>query len=210
MRSPRPRMHLLESLEKETLLRDVALSATQAQLLQMYLLALERWNKVINLTGLDGDNRVRRLVSEPLWVAEQLHPSGRYMDIGSGNGSPGIPWHVLRQFRSVDLVEAHGRKAVFLAEAVRHLDLKGVCVQRSRIETLRGAGPVDWFTLQGVRLTQALYRRLAGFAGTDSRLVWFTKPAEPPLPAYSRLDIPGSNRTAFVFRLQTRTTSGPR
>ena len=203
-------MQLLESLEREARLRRVSITARQAQVIQKYLLMLERWDRAINLTGLDGERRIRRLVIEPLWVADQLRPSGRYMDIGSGNGSPGIPWHVLRHFTRVDLVEAHCRKAVFLAEAIRHLKLTDVRVHTSRIETLGGVGSIDWFTLQGVRLTEALCRRLSVFAGSDSRLVWLTKPGEPPIPACSRLDIPGSNRTAFVFRLESRTSSGPR
>ena len=94
----------------------------------------------MNLTSLTGSTRIRRLVAEPLWVARQLSPTGRYLDIGSGNGSPAIPWHLACGFASATLVGGPSATGDLPAPACRNARAFG---DRGGAGTIRGnrAGP---------------------------------------------------------------------
>src|SRR5438067_1421660 len=100
-----------------------SLTEQQLSLLEHHYSLLLRWNETINLTRIsDLPNSVRYHYCESLYLARSLPPRPlTIVDIGSGAGFPGIPVAVYRPDCSVDLVESHGRKAVFLKEAVREL-----------------------------------------------------------------------------------------
>ena len=84
----------LEILEAELQEFQVELTSHEKTLLARYCDELIRWNKKVNLTGLQGAEMVRRLVVEPVWIGLRLQFSGTLADIGSGNGSPALPLHV--------------------------------------------------------------------------------------------------------------------
>ena len=187
----------------------VSLSPTELARLCSYVESLEHWNRRMNLTALEGDVLVRRLVAEPLWVAEQLKPGGRYLDVGSGNGSPGIPWQIHCAFNAAFLVEARQRRSVFLRHVAHSLGLGAVRVHAARVEEcLSDLGPVDWITLQGLRLTLDLFETLSPACESDARIVWFSGGADPPIAPEETLRIPGTDRLAMVFRVSPRTSSG--
>jgi 16S rRNA (guanine527-N7)-methyltransferase len=56
------------------------------------------------------------------------------IDVGSGGGLPGIPLKLVKDGLAVSLVEATGKKARFLEQVVRELDLVGVKVLNQRAE----------------------------------------------------------------------------
>ena len=88
-------MSYVDLLESEFEKFEVGLPLDQKILLGKYCEELERWNQKINLTGLCDRELVRRLVVEPAWFRRELGIGGSLADIGSGNGSPGIPLHIL-------------------------------------------------------------------------------------------------------------------
>jgi hypothetical protein len=90
----------LAILETE-LLRLGLSSAGIREQLTIYIRELERWNKKLNLTSLAGPELIRRLVSEPAWIGQQLQMSGVLADIGSGNGSPGVPLYLTSRLSKV-------------------------------------------------------------------------------------------------------------
>jgi precorrin-6B methylase 2 len=75
-------------------------------------------------------------------------PSGpqRIVDVGSGAGFPGIPIAIQRPECEITLVEAHQRKAVFLAEVSE--GISGVKVLQQRAESIDG--PYDWLVSRAV------------------------------------------------------------
>jgi 16S rRNA (guanine527-N7)-methyltransferase len=81
----------------------------------------------------------------------------RIVDVGSGAGFPGVPLSIVRSDSTVDLVESHQRKAVFLREATRGLE--NVRVFGERAESLQG--PWDWIVSRAVRPIDVLALRLA-------------------------------------------------
>ena len=109
--------------------------------------ALERYCELvaaadISVTALRTPAAIRReLVDDALaarGVIGGMLPDAT-IDVGSGNGSPGIPL-ALAYDRPVTLLEAVGRKARFLEAVVRELDISAVVVADRSEAYARGSG----------------------------------------------------------------------
>lgn len=129
-----------------------------ASRLAVYYDLLYRWNRKINLTALpDSDAAIDRLLLEPVMVARALPSSPRLMDLGSGGGSPAIPLALALAAPFLVMVESRGRKAAFLREAARELDLPAV-VETVRFEDLVGRaeydGSMDVVSIRAVRMDE--------------------------------------------------------
>jgi 16S rRNA (guanine527-N7)-methyltransferase len=114
--------------------------------LEAYFRLLTRWNLAINLTSLRlnplSNGTLDRLLAEPLAAAASVPDSpGRWIDLGSGGGSPAIPMKIVRPQLTLTMVEARERKAAFLREAVRDVGLTAVEVLNERFETLPDRQP---------------------------------------------------------------------
>jgi 16S rRNA (guanine527-N7)-methyltransferase len=97
--------------------------------LNSYLELILKWNARINLTSIrDPEEIVRRHFGESLFaglhLSPGLGPNDSLLDFGSGAGFPGIPIQLLRPELPVTLAESRGRKAAFLREVIRTLDLQ--------------------------------------------------------------------------------------
>jgi len=77
------------------------------------------------------------LIIEPL-IATRVIPDGgfKFLDVGSGGGSPAIPIKLVRPKLTLTMVESKTRKSAFLREAIRTLDLKDSTVETARFEDL--------------------------------------------------------------------------
>src|SRR5262245_19513468 len=158
-------MSHLEVLEKELRRFQLDLPRKQVLTLARYCDELSRWNLSVNLTGLQGTELVRRLIVEPVWIASQLDLSGTLVDIGSGNGSPAIPFHVVSNLSVTHLIEARQKRAAFLRHIVSFLDLKAITVHRRALKDVTsGVQNPDWVTLQGVALTVKLLQCIKTFS----------------------------------------------
>jgi 16S rRNA (guanine527-N7)-methyltransferase len=90
-----------------------------------------RWNPTVGLVSKkDPVAACRRLLAESAEfceiVAGALVPGGatvRVADVGSGAGFPGIVWQLLHAHWRVVLIERSEKKATFLAQLVRRLEL---------------------------------------------------------------------------------------
>ena len=126
---------------------EVALSPEQLQNISTYIDLLLRWNARVNLTAVrDGDGIVTRHFGESLFLAAYLFPASlmgseaetskrpHALDLGSGAGFPGIPLKIYAPELRLTLVESNHKKAAFLAEAIRALQLSNVYVYPGRLE----------------------------------------------------------------------------
>jgi 16S rRNA (guanine527-N7)-methyltransferase len=89
---------------------------------------------------------------EALLFAASLPSGPRVLDIGSGGGLPGLVVAIARPDLEVHLLEATGKKATFLREAVAELGL-AVTVHHGRAEELASgelAGTFDLVTARAV------------------------------------------------------------
>ena len=106
--------------------------------LGIYIALIQRWNARVNLTAIRDEGAIidRHLV-EAVFVSERLPASVRtLLDFGSGAGLPGIPIAICRPDVQVTLAESQNKKAAFLMEAVRVLDLSST-VYSGRAEELK-------------------------------------------------------------------------
>jgi 16S rRNA (guanine527-N7)-methyltransferase len=105
--------------------------------LSTYLDLLLRWNARTNLTAIrDPEEIVRRHFGESLFAACHLAPDTQtLLDFGSGAGFPGLPIALLRPKIAVTLAESQNKKATFLREAIRTLNLSAE-VWQGRVEDM--------------------------------------------------------------------------
>jgi 16S rRNA (guanine527-N7)-methyltransferase len=116
-----------------------------------YLDAVVAWNRRINLTGAaTAEVRAARLVGAVLPLVPLLEPE-TLLDVGSGNGSPGLVLAVLRPDLRATLLEPRARRWAFLREAARAVGRPDVRVVRARHDAYPGP-PTQNLTLRGLRL----------------------------------------------------------
>jgi 16S rRNA (guanine527-N7)-methyltransferase len=118
---------------------------------EAYLALILKWNARMNLTAVrEPDEIVRRHFAESVFAATQIPSKVKtLLDFGSGAGLPGIPIAICRPEIGVTLAESQGKKAAFLREAVRTLDLKADIWDR-RVEEMPSGRVFDAVTLRAV------------------------------------------------------------
>jgi len=132
------------------------LDLRQAATFEKYLQLIVRWNARTNLTAIrEEDGILSRHFVESIACSHAL-PAGvnTLLDFGSGAGFPGIPIAICRPEVAVTLAESQGKKAAFLREAVRTLQLSALVVA-ARAETMEQQ--FDCVTMRAVdRMEQAI------------------------------------------------------
>ena len=146
---------------------EIELSPALAGQLEAYYRLLSHWNASINLTALPldpmTDQAVDRLFIEPVAAARYITTDlPIWFDLGSGGGSPGIPLKLARPGGRLTMVESKDRKAVFLREAIRVLQMDNTAVEAQRIEAVAAshglAGSADLVTVRAVRVDLTTFR----------------------------------------------------
>jgi 16S rRNA (guanine527-N7)-methyltransferase len=96
------------------------------------------WNEKVNLTAIrDPLEVLYRHFCECMYAAVAVPlQAGRLADVGSGAGFPGLALKIVRPELQVFLIESNVKKATFLAEVVRELQLADTRVLVSRYEEL--------------------------------------------------------------------------
>ena len=169
-----------------------SVSSDQLALLVRYFGLLTKWNKTVNLTALMLDppspGAVDRLLIEPLLAATIVRREAvemfsaatdanrklRLLDVGSGGGSPAIPLAIaLLPLIELHMVESRGRKAAFLREAGRQLNLPGAQVHSARVEELPSTLAFDLVSIRAVRTDAPLWKAIAGLVRPGGLLAWF-------------------------------------
>ncbi|MEM1067760.1 MAG: 16S rRNA (guanine(527)-N(7))-methyltransferase RsmG [Planctomycetota bacterium] len=115
---------------------SVELAAPTAELLQQYVQLMWSWNEKLNLTRhTTWDLFVGRDLRDCLQLATLLDAGEEVLDLGSGNGVPGLPLAILRSDIDVSLAESVTKRANVLSEMVADLGLP-VPVYGARAEDL--------------------------------------------------------------------------
>ena len=113
----------------------VVVTSKQLGMFRQYLVLLDKWNQVYNLTS---------VTPKSMWVSTHLYdscsiistlPSGFLLDIGTGGGFPGLPIAIAQPERDVVLLDRSEKKTTFLKQVVIELGLKNVVIETSRIES---------------------------------------------------------------------------
>lgn len=153
MTTPSPAILSAETIGRA--LGEFQLQADEQQIvyIQQYMKILLTWNEKINLTAIrDPLEILYRHFCESMYAAVAVPvEKGRLADVGSGGGFPGIPLKIMRPELQVFLIESNMKKATFLAEVLRNIELPETRVLVSRYEELgEEVAPVDFVCSRAV------------------------------------------------------------
>lgn len=150
--------------------------------LEIYFRMLSTWSQKINLTGLSltdpTPEALDRLLIEPV-VATKFVPAGthRLIDIGSGGGSPAVPFTLAIPGAHVLMVESKTRKSVFLREVLRALEMTDSMVVTARFEELLAQPTLheahDVLTIRAVRVESRVLTSLQALVKPGGQLFLF-------------------------------------
>jgi len=204
-----------ERLHRRARKAGIAIAPDVVTRLETYYRLLATWNKKINLTALNlvepGDEVFDRLLIEPLAAARYAPSSpGRMLDVGSGGGSPALPFALVSPHLTLLMVESKTRKSVFLREAIRTLGLAGADVVTARFEELLTRPDLheahELVTVRAVRVEARVLLGLQAFIRPGGQLFLFRGPvttdpseiAPPPLTWRATYPLVESLRSRLV------------
>jgi 16S rRNA (guanine527-N7)-methyltransferase len=165
---------------------NIPLSSEWFEPLKSYFDLLTRWNAKINLTALPlqepTDQTFDRLFIEPLAAARHVsNEPEAWCDLGSGGGSPAIPLKIARPSMNLRMIEGKARKAAFLREAVRVMQLGDSDVLHKRFdEVVSRDGSNGLVTVRAVRTDRKLFTVAAKLLKPEGRLFLF-RPSDRPI-----------------------------
>jgi 16S rRNA (guanine527-N7)-methyltransferase len=172
-----------ERLRRRAKAAGATLDAALVEKLEIYYQLLTKWNAKINLTAFrltpeGDDSAIDRLLIEPVMAARYVPENARtLLDAGSGGGSPAIPLKLAASNLSLRMVEVKTRKAVFLREAVRALNLRDAEVETSRFEELLSRAELheaqDLVSIRAVRIDTRTLNTLQAFLRPGGKVLLF-------------------------------------
>jgi 16S rRNA (guanine527-N7)-methyltransferase len=186
--------------------RELLISAgvpdARVELIARYLELLSGWAKRTNLTATSTPGERVRILVAPVLAGQSWIPGKDLLDVGSGNGSPGIVLALLAPHLRVVLLEPRLKRWAFLREACRALGRNDIDVRRERLEDY--AGPeTDCITLRALSIpASALERRLRPGGRI---LVWGEPLLQDRATALVRVDGP---QQPLIYEFVPRETSG--
>jgi 16S rRNA (guanine527-N7)-methyltransferase len=179
-----------------------------------YIELLLQWNQKISFTTVAAPLEIVRFhFGESLFAASAVPiRSGRLADVGSGAGFPGIPLRMLVPQLELTLIESNFKKAAFLSEVVRALQLDRVHVVRGRMDALDlGTPPFDFITARALgQHDDLLSWSKSHLAGGGKVVLWIGEDDAESISKNSDWNwqepvrIPGSKRRCLLIGSQAR------
>jgi 16S rRNA (guanine527-N7)-methyltransferase len=150
----------MRQLSNDAIIRDlkaygITASTRLCEQIRVYIDLLLRWNRKTSLTTVTQPEEIVRFHFGESLLAVPSVPirHGRLADVGSGAGFPAVPIRMVFSNLSVVLIESNQKKATFLAEVARELQLVNVDVRRSRMEDVSfDDQPVQFVSARAVRI----------------------------------------------------------
>jgi 16S rRNA (guanine527-N7)-methyltransferase len=190
---------------RETLLQYVfSPDGNQCNAIRTYISLLLRWNQKISLTTVVDPLEILRFhFGESLFASSAVPiEKGRLADVGSGVGFPGVALAIVIPELAVALIESNSKKAAFLSELARELNLRNVEVIRRRFEQMSVSQPqFDFITARALgNYESLLIWSHGGLAVTGRIVLWLGEDecrrisADSSYSWHDPLRIPGSKR----------------
>lgn len=131
---PTPAAEFAQVLARGVEALKLSLSGEQQADLLAFIVLIQKWNRVYNLTAITGlREMVVRHLLDSLAMAPHLH-GPRVLDVGTGAGLPGIPLAIARSDLDFALLDRTAKKTRFVTQAVAELRLTNVRVVTRRVE----------------------------------------------------------------------------
>jgi 16S rRNA (guanine527-N7)-methyltransferase len=118
----------------------LALSHKQVADLNMFLQELGRWNRVHNLTSVEGEQAsidlhlIDSIAILPIMREFLPSTQAQIADLGSGGGLPAIPIAIAEPNWRISLIEAVRKKTAFLQNVKGKLGLSNASIYSDRVE----------------------------------------------------------------------------
>ena len=151
-----------------------AIDDSLAARLSHYYSLLMKWNARLHLVApCPADEFATRHVLESLLLVRHVPAEAHVTDVGSGAGLPSIPCLLARPDIRATLIDSSQRKAVFLKEAVRALELTDRAeVIAARFQDI-AAPPTDVVTCRALERFERVLPALIAWAPPESTLLLF-------------------------------------
>lgn len=115
---------------------NLDISAQTQQRLLDYLVLMQKWNKVHNLTAVrDADEMVTLHLLDSLVVLPFIDAKN-LLDVGSGAGLPGIPLAICLPDLQVTVIDSNSKKVSFMRQAKAELGITNLEVLGGRVEEI--------------------------------------------------------------------------
>lgn len=149
----------------------IALDGAQADALLGLTAELREWNKRVNLTAITNPtDMVDKHLLDSLSVQPHLHGK-RVADIGTGAGFPGLPLAIVNPRRSFTLIEATGKKCMFVRHAVELLGIGNVEVVQARAEAWKPKAQFDCVIARALGKLADFVRVAGHLCARDGRML---------------------------------------
>jgi len=131
--------NLLKTLKNGLKEIDIEITESQLASFQLFYQMIIEENKRKNITSIDGEEEfaVKHFIDSLTCLKAVSFKDGMILvDIGTGAGFPGIPLKICRPGLEVVLVESQAKKAGFLLQVIRDMNLIGVSAVHKRAEEI--------------------------------------------------------------------------
>lgn len=131
---------LTSKLEAGLQAMDLNITPAQTAQLAAYVLLIEKWNKVHNLTAIrDPLEMITLHILDSLSVLKMLvtQQPKTVLDVGAGAGLPSIPLAICLPEINFTAIDAVQKKASFMRQAKAELGLTNFSVEAGRVEQLK-------------------------------------------------------------------------
>jgi 16S rRNA (guanine527-N7)-methyltransferase len=156
-------------------------SAEQAEVIISYLQLLQKWNKTYNLTAIDQlADMVTHHALDALAVLSHYRGE-RIIDVGTGGGIPGFIIAIMCPEKSVTLLDAVGKKARFMRQVRRSLDLSNTEVVHARVENYFPDEKFDVVTSRAFADLSSFLRLTAHLGAPDAQFLAMKGPRDEPV-----------------------------
>lgn len=116
---------------------NLTLSHAQIEQLSLFILLIQKWNKIYNLTAINTvDEMIKLHIIDSLAILPVVLGE-RIIDIGTGAGLPGIPLAIACPDKQFMLLDSNAKKTRFVQQAIVELKLTNVSVLHQRVESYR-------------------------------------------------------------------------
>jgi 16S rRNA (guanine(527)-N(7))-methyltransferase RsmG len=209
-------MTLEEAIASRAAASALRLPAAAAQRLAAHAQLVLAWNSTLHLTTITEPRAfIERHVGEAFEGAALLDASidGTLVDLGSGNGYPGIPIAIVRPGLRAVLAESSQKKAAFLRSALEAAGLtEGRVLEASvqRAADVAELAPIDVLVTRATGGWESIVPRLVNeirvggvvmiWAGGDARAI-VTRASWKRLALTHAIALPGRS-ASFVYRLE--------
>lgn len=144
--------------------------------IEKYFSFLLEWNSKINLISRKSEVEVLKTALIESYSLYELisDEDGKFLDVGTGGGLPGIIISLLMPKPQIELLDSIRKKTDFLSKTIAHLGLKNVKITNKRLEEIDISTKYDIIFSRGVGNFDNLKKHYFNHIGNSGRIIILT------------------------------------